>query len=55
VLEELRANLTRKLEVSEGKGEGDMLADGMYMPTNVQTGVMQASSFGALTAGVTGS
>jgi hypothetical protein len=32
-----------------------MLTDGIYMPTNVQTGVIQASSFGAFTAGVTGS
>ncbi len=53
VLEELRANLTSELEVGEKKGEGEMLTDGMYMPTNVQTGIMQASSFGAFTAGVT--
>ena len=49
-MEKLRANLTSELEVGEKKGEGEMLTDGMYMPNNVQTGVMQASSFGAFTA-----
>jgi hypothetical protein len=55
VSEDLRANLTSELEACEKKGEGEMLTDGMYMPTNMQTGVMQASSFGAFTAGITGS
>ena len=57
VLEELRGNLTKELEVGEGKDQDEMLTDGMYMPTNVQTGVMEmgSSTFGAFTAGVTGS
>lgn len=49
----MRANLTRELEAGEKKEEGEMLTDEMYMPSNVQTGVMQASAFGAFTASVT--
>jgi hypothetical protein len=57
VLEELRGNLTKELE-GKGKEEQEMLTDGVYMPTNVQTGMMQmggASSYAAFTPGHTGS
>jgi hypothetical protein len=58
VLEGLRGNLTKKLAGKEKEEELEMFTDGMYMPTNVQTGVMQtggASSFAAFTVGHTGS
>ncbi|PMD29167.1 hypothetical protein L207DRAFT_521146 [Hyaloscypha variabilis F] len=57
VLDELRGNLTKELGIRDGMEQNEMLTDGMYMPTNVQTGVMKmgSSSFGAFTAGATGS
>lgn len=57
VLEGLRGNLTKRL-AGEKEEELEIFTDGMYMPTNVQTGVMQmggASSFAVFTVGHTGS
>jgi hypothetical protein len=49
-LEGLRGNLTKELAGKEKEEELEMFTDGMYMPTNVQTGVIQmggANSFAA--------
>jgi hypothetical protein len=52
----IEENLTKELAEKEMEEELEMFTDGMYMPTHVQTGVMQmggASSFAAFTAGHT--
>lgn len=56
ILEELRGNVTKELAGKEKEEEQEMFTDGMYMPTNVQTGVMQMGStnnFAAFTPGHT--